>query len=165
MNSDKVIDILPNKDWILTNDEYIKFPIIKYYRQLRNLDLPFHFNGNISKLYNDGTLTIGASWNNLIHTSHYMARCYIFEKLYMPYKIDSEHIKIRNGVLLWPKINLYAYTYLPDPRRVFILKNNKFVIEFKFNDDCIIIREQITLDLIEKIKLKTVTLRDISDRF
>lgn len=168
-----VLSLLPNKRWLVTDDEFVKFPKIEYRRQLNDLTLPFDYpNKSISQLYDDDELIVGASWNNLHYTPNYLARRYIFEKLYLPYEIDSEHIKVRNAVLLWPRINLQSYTFVADPRRVFVMNNDgKFIIEFQFIDnDTILICEQITSreifkrqhdqTLNEKIRTRSIALSD-----
>lgn len=89
----------------------------------------------------------------------------------MPYEIDSEYIKVRNAVLLWPRINLQSYTYILDPRRVFIMHDKKFIIEIQFVDyNTILIREQISSPeklklqndriLIDKIKTRSINIED-----
>lgn len=120
--------IFPDPQWsTFVKDEDLKFPIIKYYK-ISVIDIPKN-------------LTIGGSWNIWSHLPFYRERCAILEKLYMPYIIDSKYLKIKHGVLLWPRINLSAYTFIDDPQRVFLKKNNKFVVELRFNSDNIEIFE------------------------
>lgn len=85
---------------------------------------------------------IGASWNHLLHTPHFMARKLMFENLYFPYNLDhSKYFKIKHNVLLWPRINLNTFTYIPDQRIVFIEKNGELVIQMKFEQQAIIMNE------------------------
>lgn len=132
----------PNPNWIIKDDSSVKkglinFPQLHYYR----LDcdgfkhLPFNVTSN--------DIVCGGSYNIYLNTPLFDTRCMIFEDLYFPYDIDSKYIKVRYGALMWPRINLDAYTYLHDPQRVFIKKNNKFIIEFRFYDNRIELYECI----------------------
>lgn len=125
--------IYPNPDWYIYNENnannipnQLKFPPL-YYSQVKNLNVPFDCNQTA------GDLVLGGSYSLFCNLPLYLERCAIFEDLYMPYKLNSKYFHIRHGVLLWPRINLNAYTYLPDPQRVFIYADNKYIAEFKFS--------------------------------
>lgn len=134
----------PHPDWIITqsgdvqssSSSSINFPQLYYYRINGDslLNLPFNKNSlGVAAMNND--IVCGGSYNIYINTPLFAERCLIFEDLYFPYNINSKYIKVRYGALLWPRINLDAYTYLSDPRRVFLKKHNKFVAEFRFYKD------------------------------
>lgn len=136
-SSNQIITIYPNKNWFIYNAEIpLNFPPIRHYKVSR-LNLPFSM-GLKSK-----DIIMGGSYNIYCDKPLYTERCQIFENQYMPYEIDSKHIKVRNGVLLWPKLNLYAYTYIKNPQRVFIHKNGRFVVEFRFHRNHIDLFEDV----------------------
>lgn len=86
-------------------------------------------------------LQLGGSYNVFHDLPFHAARCSIFEEQFMPYKLSSEHFKVRHGILLWPRLNLSAYTDIESPQVVYILHNNEFIAEFIFAEDRVIINE------------------------
>lgn len=110
-------------DGIAVADAKPYFPQLHYYA-MKCSELPFP--------YDKTTLICGGSYNIYLDTPLFKERCLILEDLYFPYDINSKYIKVRYGALLWPQINLDAYTYLLDPQRVFLKKHNKFIAEFRF---------------------------------
>lgn len=129
--------IYPNPNWFISNnatDHLLKFPPIHYFRT-KHLDLPFKDTPD------NTSVVMGGSYSLFCDLPLHFERCEIFENLHLPYRISTKHIRVRHGLLLWPLINMSAFTYLPDPRRVFLRYNNKFVIEFKFSKNHIDIIE------------------------
>lgn len=74
----------------------------------------------------------------------------------MPYELDGLALKVRNGVLLWPRMNLDAFTDIEDPQTVYMRQQNNntlrsrdsnrndfinFVARIRFNVDHIEIVE------------------------
>lgn len=134
----KQLIIYPNPNWFISNsraDYMLNFPPIRY-KRTNHLKLPFKDSLNDNK-----SIVMGGSYSLFCNLPLHFERCEIFENLHLPYRISTKHIRVRHGVLLWPLINMSAYTYLPDPQRVFIRYNNKFVIEFKFSKNYIDIIE------------------------
>lgn len=134
MANDKQLIIDPNPLWFIKSAESrLDFPPLVF-NIVDDLKLP------VDNLH-DERIHVGGSWNAFYNEAYYAERCEILEHQYMPYELDSKYFEIRNGVLLWPRINLYAYTYLLDPQRVFVWKNDRFVAELHFLDDRIILNE------------------------
>lgn len=132
-----IINVHP--DWIKARThKKPHFPQLHYYT-VECSELPCHHSNNNSS----NTLVCGGSYNIYVDTPLFEERCLILEDLYFPYDINSKYIKVRHGALLWPRINLDAYTYLPDPQRVFLKKHNKFIAEFRFYTDRIELYECI----------------------
>ena len=123
--------IHPNKRWFIEElRNGLKFPPVEF-RKVNYINPPPR-----------ESLILGGSWNCYIHLPHYDERRAILENLYMPYQLpNSQYLKIRNGVLLWNRINLSAYTNLKDPSEVYLKKNDKFVIKMRFNESNILIEE------------------------
>lgn len=110
MLNDKLI-ISPNPEWyIYRDDTNIKFPNL-HYMKCDKIDKP-------------KSLRLGGSYAYFCDYPLYDERCLILEQLYMPYKLNTKNFKIRNGLLLWPHINLRAFTDLEDPNSVYIKKQN-----------------------------------------
>lgn len=130
--------IKPEPEWFQKkSDDPLDFPVL-YHIIVNQLDT------SIIRSH-EKDLIIGATWT---HTeSPFMhARRQIFERLHLPYKINSSYIQVRNGVLLWPVVNLSAYTLLQDERRVFLYheKKKRFIAEFKFNEYYIELLEEFS---------------------
>nr|WOJ45411.1 hypothetical protein [Apis mellifera nudivirus] len=124
------LSISPNPDWYRgRNDSPLRFPPLKYTRTSNSI-IP------------NGRLVIGASWN-VFHdqTPWFAARRAIFENLYFPYQFPGIYLKVRHAALLWPRINLSAYTLLSNPRYVYISDGQRYVAEFQFDNDCIRLTE------------------------
>lgn len=124
------LPILPNPDWYRErNESPIRFPRLKYTRT-PNAITP------------DGRLIIGASWTAFHdQTPWFAARRAIFENLYFPYQFPGIFLKVRHAALLWPRINLNAYTLLSNPRYVYISDGQRYIAEFRFDDDGINLTE------------------------
>lgn len=134
METGKQLIIDPNPLWFIKLAEsHLDFPPLVH-NIVDDLKLP------VDSLH-DNRIHVGGSWNAFCNERYYAERCEILEHQYMPYDLNSKYFKVRNGVLLWPRINLSAYTYLLDPQRVFIWKNDCFVAELHFLDDRIVLNE------------------------
>lgn len=65
----------------------------------------------------------------------------------MPYELDGLALKVRNGLLLWPSMNLDTFTDINDPKTVYVRQpdrnanNMNFVARIRFNVDHIEIVE------------------------
>lgn len=129
--------LYPNPNWFICNkntDYILNFPPI-HYKRTKHLNLPF-------KTFPDNeTIVMGGSYSLYCHLPLHFERCEIFEHLHLPYRLSTKYLRVRHGLLLWPNINMSAFTYLPDPHRVFLRYNNEFVVEFKFSKDRIDIIE------------------------
>lgn len=125
-----------------TEQRYLKHsPSIVYppllYIEVDDLDLPVASNE-----FHHPSIRLGGSYT-IYHTYPFHAvRQLLFEELYFPYKLDSPRFKVRNNVLLWPRLNLSAFTYLVEPNRVFIRYGDEFCAEFIFYRDHIVLREE-----------------------
>lgn len=108
----------------------LNFPPLRY-RRVAHLKLP----------HNPDDVVLGGSYNIFCGLPLYLERCAILENLYMPYILNTRHFQVLHSVLLWPAINLSAYTYLPDPQRVYFKKEHKFVATMEFDKDYITITE------------------------
>lgn len=132
MNTDassKTNDILvikPEREWFIVKpNNPINFPKLHYIK--------------CSEIIIPDTLQLGGSYNYYCSLPLYFERCEIFENLRFPYKLNSPNFKVRYGLLLWPYLNLYAYTDLNEPNSVYIKKqynqsedSNSFIAKFKF---------------------------------
>lgn len=128
MTDTQSITLYPNPKWYISkssvptlNNDFVHFPKLYYYK--------------VDKL-NDiipENLVIGGSHNIYAQLPMYFTRCEIFEKNFMPYNLDTLFFKVRNGILLWPRINLYAYTDMTNPQCVYIKKNNRYVAKIIFS--------------------------------
>lgn len=127
----------PEERWFKYQpDMSVNFPKLHYYQ--------------CSKLNVPESLRMGGSYSYYCDCPFYYERCAMFSHLYMPYQLNTENFKVREGFLLWPRINLKAYTDLLDPRSVYIKKqflnsgeDDKFVAVFRFCDSYIEICELV----------------------
>lgn len=128
--------VQPDPKWFLydnqrSDDGYtLDFPPL-HYKRVRHLDLPL----------NTDDVVLGGSYNIFSQLPKYLERCAILEHLYMPYRFESKYFKINVGFLQWPRINLSAYTYIPDPQKVYFKRNGKFIACMRFNTDYIELEE------------------------
>lgn len=135
--SNKLI-IEPKCEWFKYKpDKILEFPPLHYIK--------------CSKIDVSKTIQLGGSYNIYCNFPKYFERAAIFEDQYMPYELDGRYFKVRNGYLLWPLLNLFAYTDLNDPNTVYISLQNvldksvvhaekqniNFVGKFKFYEDSI----------------------------
>lgn len=136
-NDGKQLIIYPNSNWFICNNYtnyLLNFPPI-YYKRIEKLQLPF------KDFPDNKNIVMGGSYSLFCNLPLHFERCEIFEHLHFPYRLNTKYLRVRHGLLLWPLINMHAFTYLPDPRRVFLRYNNEFVIEFKFSENRIDIIE------------------------
>lgn len=122
-----------NDKWFIkSKDGYVNFPPLHYF-MVESLDEP-----------QEKKLVLGGSHTAFVQLPMYFTRREIFEENFMPYQIkDSNNFKIRNAVLLWPRLNLYSYTDLSDPQSVYIKKGYKFVAKFTFSTERICLYEVV----------------------
>lgn len=116
----------PNKEWFICHPESpLKFP-------------PLHYE-KVSQIVPSDKLKLGGSWSTYYYLPHYLERCEIFAEQYMPYSILSKYFQVFNGELYWPMLNLYSFTDIKDPRKVYVKKgmrdSDPFVAEFRFLTD------------------------------
>nr|WAQ80006.1 hypothetical protein LK20_00002 [Oryctes rhinoceros nudivirus] len=106
-------------------------------------DLPINFPDlhyiKCSKIASPESVILGGSYNYYYTHSFYFERCEIFERLFMPYELNTPNFKVRNGILIWPYLNLRSYTDLDDPDCVYIkrqhpisAKRDQYVAMFRF---------------------------------
>lgn len=124
----------PDPRWfIYTDTSPIRFPQL-HYITCSKIQAP------------PSSIHIGGSFAYFCGEPFFLERCQMFENLYMPYRLNSQNFKIRNGALLWPRFNLYAYTDLQDPNTVYVKKQNgsdEFVAIFKFYKTHIELHERV----------------------
>lgn len=65
-------------------------------------------------------LRVGCSYSCFADRNWFGLRASVCEKNLLPYDLDTPHFKVRHGVILWPRFNLYAYTDLQDPDTVYV---------------------------------------------
>lgn len=135
MVSVEPIILKPNEHWYINYpDEYnIYFPTLYYYK-VESLDVK------------PDTFVLGGSHNAYAQEPLYMTRCQILEYNYFPYNLNSYYFKVRNGILLWPRINLYAYTDMSDPQSVYFKKNNEYIGKLTFSVDRLELYEVVNSD-------------------
>lgn len=149
------IVLLPKPEWFqFTDRSDIYFPHLRYRTRLwheqclADLLLPGRkiTHTNEEQLLRDNGFMIGGTWTAFCDYPYFLERCAIFEQLYFPYNWPFVHLRVRNAVLLWPRINLSTYTCLRDPNRVVIVDQSKrsIVAEMTFSyDDGISLTEYI----------------------
>lgn len=106
----KQVHLQPQAKWIQNYGdvaETVNFPILDY----KLIDAPIIGKNN---------LKLGGSYTYFHYLPMHNVRCAILEKQFMPYELDGPTIKVRNGVLLWPRTNTCAYTDLDDPKVVYL---------------------------------------------
>lgn len=128
----KGIVIAPDNDWLrMGTDDQIRYPPL-IYRRVKSIEITQE-------------IIIGATWSVWCDsTPWFQVRRSIFENLFFPYKIPGLHLTVRHSALLWPRINLFAFTDLKQPRCVYIKSPRDFgltVARFYFNDDAIVLDE------------------------
>lgn len=109
----------PKSDWLAnyattldcSAGEVPAFPLLHYKR----IDEPLN-----SSILTQRQLQMGGSYNIFHELPFHDARCAIFENHFMPYELDGIALKVRNGVLLWPRMNLDAFTDIKDPKTVYM---------------------------------------------
>lgn len=106
------------------NNLSFAFPPIHYY-QLADDQM-------LDKIARSSNLIMGGSWSIYCNLPMYDVRCAMLENLLMPYDLNSKHFKTRHGVLLWPRINTFAFTDLDRPQHVYFKKHNRVVAKMKF---------------------------------
>lgn len=126
-------------------------------------DLPINFPElhyiKCSKIESPESVILGGSYNYYYTHPLYFERCEIFERLFMPYELNTPNFKVRNGILIWPYLNLRSYTDLNDPNCVYIkrqhpisAKRDQYVAMFRFCETHIELHELDTTDeIVEKL--------------
>nr|DBA13166.1 TPA: hypothetical protein [Oryctes rhinoceros nudivirus] len=120
-------------------------------------DLPINFPElhyiKCSKIASPESVILGGSYNYYYTHPFYFERCEIFERLFMPYELNTPNFKVRNGILIWPYLNLRSYTDLDDPDCVYIKRQNpisakrdQYVAMFRFCETHIELHELDTPD-------------------
>lgn len=142
------ITIRPKSEWYVARDDSdLYFPELRYRTKLWNDR--FFFKGvagdedattaaavaSEEQFLREHQFLIGGSWNAFVDRPFYRERCAIFEHLYFPYDWPFLHLTVRNGVLLWPRINLSLFTNLRNPNHVVLLHatNRKILAEIVFS--------------------------------
>ena len=162
-NNDSIV-LAPKPEWFQSTDRSnLYFPQLRYRTLLWNKQYLTHlllssssskrkisnqalYDGNEERLLRENGFMIGGTWTAFCEYPYFLERCAIFEQLYFPYDWPFVHLKVRNAVLLWARINLFAYTCLRDPNRVVILDQSKrtIVAEMTFSyEDGITLTEYI----------------------
>lgn len=65
-------------------------------------------------------IRVGGSYTCFANRPWFRARALLCERNLFPYDLDTPHFRVRYGVFLWPKFNLYAFTDLQDPDTVYV---------------------------------------------
>jgi hypothetical protein len=92
-------------------------------------------------------LRVGGSYSLFANLSLHRVRCKILEELVCPYELNGPYFRTRHGLLIWPMINLSAYTDLNDPTSVYIkYTNGKYVGRFVFKENHIELYECVDDD-------------------
>ncbi|ATY70251.1 OrNV gp129-like protein [Tomelloso virus] len=103
--------LYPNPKWFkYTTDEYLDFPELHYIE--------------CNELTPPSDPLLGGSYSYFCDLPHHFERCAILENLYFPYELDTPNFKVRHASLLWPMINLSAYTDKNDPKSVYFKRRN-----------------------------------------
>lgn len=94
-------------------------------------------------------LLVGASYTCFAQRAWYALRASLFESNLFPYDLhaDTLYVRVRHGVVLWPRMNLYSYTCLDDPDTVYVraMRSSSstpvFVARFHFGETCVTLTE------------------------
>lgn len=133
--------LFPRFDWLGLlklsgrTDEMLRFPTLLYRLSDNALVEASEDTGR-------SRLIVGGSWNRFLHLPLHKERCAIFEDNAFPYDYPFRFLEVRNACLLWPSINLDAYTWLDKPWIVFLRKPNiGFCVKLEFRTRCIELTE------------------------
>lgn len=133
--------LFPRFDWLgllklsCRTDEMLRFPTLLY--RLSDNELV-----EAREAVRQSRLIVGGSWNRFLHLPLHRERCAILEDNAFPYDYPFRFLEVRNACLLWPRVNLDAYTWLDKPWIVFIRKPGVgFCAKIEFLPRCIELTE------------------------
>lgn len=150
--------LFPRFEWLgllKPLDRSLRFPSLVY--RLVDRELP-----DLEDALLASRLLVGGSWNCFLSLPLHRERCAILEDLAFPYRHEFRHLETRHGCLLWPRVNLDAYTWLDRPTVVFLRKPLLgFCARLEFRANCIELVETETPRFVADDELSAAT--DVDD--